>query len=256
MRKKKQSKKEFFQEVLSDMEDFKAEEMRNLQNLNFKIKCKYKSKKQKDMANIIRDNRLTFVTGAPGTGKSFVALKTALEMIKKEENNLGKILLSTPIVEVSQKSLGALPGTLEDKTNKYFEHFYDNINKIVEKKVSKFLKNTGLIEDKIINFVRGATFGELDEEGNPIGSFCILDEAQNTTAMELKTYISRLGEGSKMVILGDIEQCDIKLKRNEKNGLQDAIDRLEGLEDVGFVHFDEEDIVRDPFLIEVMKRYK
>ena len=256
MARKKQSKKEYFQTVLNDMEEVKASEMRELTNLDYKIKCKFKSKKQKEMSDTIRNNRITFVTGSPGTGKSFVALKTALELLKSKKEKIGKVLLSTPIVEVSPKSLGALPGTIEEKTNKYFEHFYDNIDKIVDKNVSKFLKNSGLIEDKIINFVRGATFGEIDENGNPIGSFCILDEAQNTTPMELKTYISRLGENSKMVILGDVEQCDLKLKKGEKNGLEDAINRLEGLENVGFIHFEDDDIVRDKFLIEVMKRYK
>jgi phosphate starvation-inducible PhoH-like protein len=223
---KKQNKKQELQIILNDIEDIQASEMRELMDLNFKIKAKFRSKKQKEMSEIIKKNRITFVIGSPGTGKSFVALKTGLELLKKDEYEIGDILLTTPIIEVSPKSIGALPGDLEMKINNYFQHFYDNLEKMLDKKPLIFLRNSGLITNKIVNFIRGATFGKMDEDGNPIGTFCILDEAQNLTQMELKTYISRLGENSKMVILGDIDQCDIKLKSDEVNALEDAIERF------------------------------
>jgi len=238
------------------MDDLKADEMRELMKMKYRIRCKFKSKKQKDLSKTIKENRITFVTGSPGSGKTFIALKTGLELLKSDNSPIGGMLLTTPIIEVSPKSIGALPGDLEMKINHYFEHFYDNMNKIVDKKTTSFLRGSGIVEDKIVNFIRGATFGDVDDNGDPIGIFCILDEAQNLTKMELKTYISRLGEGSKMVILGDIEQCDIRLPRGQKNGLEDSVERFRDMEGVGFIEFNEDDIVRDPFLIDIMKRYK
>ena len=256
MARPKRNNKQVLQNALNEIEDVKAHDMRELMRMEYKIKCKFKSKKQKELAETIKNNRITFVTGAPGTGKTFVSLKTGLELLKDQESVIGSMLLTTPIIEVSPKSIGALPGDLEMKINHYFEHFYDNMNKIVDRKVVEFLRTSGTVNDRIVNFIRGATFGELDESGEPVGTFCILDEAQNLTKMELKTYISRLGEGSKMVILGDIEQCDIRLGNGELNALEDAVERFRGMNNIGLVEFTEDDIVRDPFLIAIMKRYK
>jgi phosphate starvation-inducible protein PhoH and related proteins len=256
MSKPKRNKRQHLQTALNDLEDLRADEMREMMKLNYRIRCKFKSKKQKDLDKTIRENRITFVTGSPGSGKTFIALKTGLELLKLEKSDIGGMLLTTPIIEVSPKSIGALPGDLDMKINHYFEHFYDNMNKIVDPKTTLFLKGSGIVKDKIVNFIRGATFGDVDQNGDPVGIFCILDEAQNLTTMELKTYISRLGEGSKMVILGDIEQCDIRLPNGQKNGLEDAVERFIGMDGVGLIEFTEDDIVRDPFLIDIMKRYK
>lgn len=254
--KPKQSQKEFFQEALNNYDDFTALENRQFCNLDFKIKLKYKNTKQKDLVTTIKENRITFVNGVAGTGKTLIALKAGLELLK--DGVVGNILLTTPIIEVTPKSVGALPGDLSDKIGQYFQHFYDNLLKLIEPKALKFLKEAELIEDKIINFMRGATFGRLDETGNPIGTYCIIDEAQNTTVHELKMYLSRLGENSKIIVLGDSEQCDLKLPKGESNGLKDACERFQDLKGkgVGFVEFTEDDIVRDPFLKEIMKRYK
>mgnify|MGYP005850592355 CR=1 FL=1 len=256
MARGKTTRKQELQKTLNEFEDIKADEMRELMKLNFRIKCKYKNKKQKQLANIIKKNRITIVSGSAGTGKSFIALKTALELLKDDNSNIGDIILSTPIVEISRVSLGAMPGDLGDKTYNYFQHFYDNIDKIIDSKVSKFLKNSNLITNRVVNFIRGATFGKIDDNGNPIGTLCIFDECQNFYPSEVKAIISRLGEGSKIILLGDLDQCDLKLRNDEINGLQDAANRLKGLDGVGHFKFEEEDIVRDPFLIEVMKKYK
>jgi phosphate starvation-inducible PhoH-like protein len=256
MAKPKRNRKQDMQNALNEMDDFRADEMREMMKLNYVIRCKFKSKKQKELSETIKNNRITFVTGSPGTGKTFIALKTGLELLKLKDSNIGGMLLTTPIIEVSPKSIGALPGDLEMKISQYFEHFYDNMNKMIDPKTTLFLKESGIVKDKIVNFIRGATFGDVDEKGEPVGIFCILDEAQNLTKMELKTYISRLGEGSKMVILGDVEQCDIRLPHGEKNALQDAVSRFSDMDGVGLIEFDEDDIVRDPFLIDIMKRYK
>lgn len=256
MASKKQNKKQHLQNVINEIDDIKADEMRDLMSLNYHIKCKFKTKKQKDLSELIKANRITIVSGAPGTGKSFIALKTALEMLRDDNSKIGDILLSTPIVEVSRQSIGALPGDLNDKTFNYFEHFYDNMDKIVGNKVTKFLKNSDLVNDKIVNFIRGNTFGKIDDDGNASGTFCIFDECQNFYPSEVKAILSRLGEESKIILLGDLGQCDLKLKDNEINGLQDAVNRFKDMDGVGFFEFTEDDIVRDKFLIEIMKRYK
>lgn len=253
---RRRTKKQELQDALNEMEDIRADEMRQLMNLNFKINCKFKNQKQKQLANTIKENRITFVTGSPGSGKTFIALKTGLELLKSDDFRIGDMMLTTPIIEVSPKSLGALPGDLQDKITNYFDHFYDNLDKMVGSKVRKFLKGSNVVNDKVVNFMRGTTFGKYDENNEPIGTYCLLDEAQNLTVSEMKTFISRLGENSKMVICGDPEQCDIKLNKNEKNGLVDAIERFKEMDGVGIVEFTEDDIVRDPFLIDIMKRYK
>lgn len=256
MARPKRNRKQELQLAINEIEDIKATEMRELMNLNFQINAKFKNEKQKELSKTIIKNRITFVTGSPGSGKTFIALKTGLELLKSPHHPIGDIMLTTPIIEVSPKSLGALPGDLSEKILNYFDHFYDNLDKMVGKPTTKFLKGSGLVNDKVINFMRGTTFGKYDESGNPIGTYALLDEAQNLTVKEMKTFISRLGENSKMVICGDPEQCDIRLNRGELNGLVDAMNRFKDLEGVGIVEFTEDDIVRDPFLIQIMKRYK
>ena len=219
------------------------------------IKFKYKNEKQKEMFKTIKDNRITFIRGVAGSGKTIISLHTGLKLIKQITNNLSKIVLIKPPVEAG-KSIGYMPGDFKDKIYRYFEPFYDNISKILSsEELTKKLKSSGLIKEQIINFVRGATFGDYSD-GKPIGQFIIADEMQNTTVHEMKTFISRLGENSKMVIMGDTDQMDIRLPNGEQNGLDDAWDRFQGLSGIGFVEFTEDDIVRDEFLIDIMKRYK
>ena len=222
-------------------------------NLSFKLKAKFKNQKQKLMYDNILNNRITFIQGSAGTGKTFVALMTALECLKNKK--IGQIILTKPIVEVS-KSIGLLPGEIGDKTHAYFIHFYDNLNKLIGSEQSSYLRDNGFIIESILNFMRGLTFDNLDESGKSLGAIVILDEAQNTNVHEMKTFISRMGEDCKLIIMGDVDQSDLRLPFNDKNGLKDAIDRFQDMENVGYVEFTDDDIVRDPFLIEIMKRYR
>ena len=124
MARPKRNRKQELQIALNEVEDLKAAEMRDLMDLNFKINCKFKNQKQKELANTIRQNRITFVTGSPGSGKTFISLKTGLELLKDENIPIGDIMLTTPVVEVSPKSLGALPGHLDEKISNYFSYTY------------------------------------------------------------------------------------------------------------------------------------
>ena len=226
-------------------------------NPSLKINCKFKNKKQKEMYDIIMKNRITFIHGVAGTGKTLISLMAGLECLKDNKININQIVLTKPIVEItSTHGIGALPGDINDKTSNYFAHFYDNLNKLIGNNATRFLKDNGKIKETLLNFLRGSTFGTYDSNGSSIGSFCIFDEAQNSTITEMLTFISRMGEESKLVIMGDIDQVDLKLYHGEKTGLEDAIQRLTGIEKIGFCEFTEDDIVRDPFLIEIMKRYK
>lgn len=223
----------------------------------FKVNCKFKNKKQKELFNSIMENRITFVRGPAGTAKTFISLYAALETIKNPAFNINQIVLTKPVVEITtSKGLGALPGTIEEKTDVYFSHFYDNLIKLVGADAVKFLREKGFIKEVVLNYIRGATIGRYDEHGNPIGSIVIFDESQNCTVSEMKTLISRMGENTKLVILGDSDQIDLRLYEDEPCGLDDAIDRLHGINAINLIEFDENDIVRDPFLIEIMKRYK
>lgn len=253
---KKNNKHEIANE-LEILEDMNQNRHKQLSNLQFKINCKFKTAKQKEMFNTIMNNRITFVRGCAGTGKTIIALYAGLECMKNNAINIDQLVLTKPIVEItSSHSIGALPGDLNEKTLSYYMHFYDNLIKLIGNEVTKYLKENNKIKDTILNFLRGSTFGRYTASGEPIGSFCIFDESQNSTVKEMKTFISRIGENTKLVIMGDSDQIDLKFNKGEKCGLDDAWDRFQNMPGIGFVEFTEDDIVRDPFLIEIMKRYK
>lgn len=256
MKRRQKSRKSIEEELnlIQEMDNYLKDQARSFQ---YKINCKFKNKKQKDFYNTIMENRITFCTGSAGTGKTLISLMAALECLKNKDLNFGQIILTKPIVEItSQKGLGALPGDINEKTLAYYTHFYDNLIKLVGSYQTKWLKENDFIKETILNYLRGSTFGQYTSDGKAIGSFCIFDESQNCTVTEMKTFISRMGENSKLVILGDIDQIDLKLNKGEKCGLEDAIERLVGVENIGFIEFTEDEIVRDPLLIEIMKRYK
>jgi phosphate starvation-inducible PhoH-like protein len=227
---------------------------------SYSIKTKFKNEKQKDLYSSILENRITFVKGSAGTGKTMISLMAALHCFKDDSININKIVLTKPYIQVlngsGNSSTGFLKGTLAEKIEPYFDSFYSNLHKLIGKAYVNILKEKFFIEDKLINFIRGATFGEYDADGKPVGWFVILDEAQNTSVSELKTFLSRMGENTKLVILGDSDQMDVKFKSNEINGLDDAFKRFENIDGIKFIEFNESDIVRDKFLIEIMKRYK
>lgn len=218
----------------------------------FRIKSKFKNAKQKELFNKIIDNRIVFVSGSAGTGKTYITLMAALECLKL--NAVNQIVITKPIIEASQ-SIGFLPGDLNEKISVYMHSFYANLNKLIGKEWTTQLKGAEVIKEVPLNYLRGNTFGSYDEAGNAIGTFCILDEAQNCTIKELKLFLSRMGEGSKLIVMGDIDQTDLKLYK-EKSGLDDAFDRFQGIRGIDFIEFTDDDIVRDPLLIEIMKRYK
>lgn len=250
---KKVSRFEYESEVLDEIKG----SPKKTQDLSYKINIKFKNQKQKDLYDKIlnKDNRVIIIKGSPGTGKTIISLMAALNCLADKTYSLNKILISKLIVPAG-RDIGFLKGDLEEKTAPYFTSYWANIKKLVGTGWSTYLKDNKIIEESLINYMRGDTFGEFDASGKPMGWVAILDEAQNTSTNEMKTFVSRLGENSKLIILGDTEQVDIKLNKGEKTGLDDIHNRFKNIDGVVFVEFNDDDIVRDKFLIEIMKRYK
>jgi phosphate starvation-inducible PhoH-like protein len=249
--KDKRSAKQQFEdeefESLARNADVREDEMRAevIKRISINKDIKYKNVKQKDFVKMIHENQIVFVKGAAGTGKTFLALKAALEVLKMGTNGINKIALTKPIVEAGE-SIGFLPGDIEEKTDPYMKSFIENVHELVGKTVTRDLLACGAIQSVPLPYIRGNTFRK---------SISILDEAQNTTPIAMKLFLSRIGQGSKMIIIGDSDQSDLFLRGSENHGLADAFERFQGLNGIGFFEFTEDDIVRSDILIEMMKRY-
>lgn len=198
---------------------------------------------QRKLINSIRNHRITFSTGCAGTGKTFIPTSLAAEMLVS--GAIKRIILTRPMVGCDEE-IGFLPGTEEEKFLPWLGPYLDVLyGKIGKKKVESYMK-FGFIVAQPLMLMRGSTFRD---------SLVILDEAQNTTPNQMKMFLTRLGEGSRVVINGDPDQSDLGPGR-ENNGLDDAMWRLEGSPHVGFVEFSEDDITRDSLVREVVKAYR
>ncbi len=203
-------------------------------------------KKPAQCIMVEHESRLYLTRDFIVTHNTFLAIKAALEVLKLAPDGINKIMLTKPIVEAGE-SIGFLPGGIEEKTDPYMRSFVDNIQELIGKAATKELLAAGIIESVPLPYIRGNTFRK---------SICILDEAQNTTPIAMKLFLSRIGQGSKMIIIGDSDQSDLGLRSGEKHGLADAFTRFKDLDGVGMFEFTEDDIVRSDILIGLMKRYK
>jgi phosphate starvation-inducible PhoH-like protein len=196
---------------------------------------------QKMYLNTIRKRDIVFGVGPAGTGKTYIAVVLAVSALK--EGQVKRIVLTRPAVEAGE-SLGFLPGDLQEKVDPYLRPLYDALNDVLgPDQVAKSLER-GLIEIAPLAYMRGRT---LDD------SYIILDEAQNTTPEQMKMFLTRLGFGSKMVITGDITQID--LPRGKSSGLVEAIRILHGIDEIGFIHFAEQDVVRHSLVQRIISAY-
>jgi len=197
--------------------------------------------KQHELYKLIRNNIFTIVQGPAGTSKTFATCYTSLCLLA--DKKIEKIILTKPIQE-SGESLGFLPGTVEDKTAPFMRSYITNFEKIIGKQTVDFLRTTGEISVEPLAYMRGVTYDN---------SIILLDEAQNATMSQLVLWITRLGQNSKAVLMGDISQYDIK-KRDSK--FLEFIDMNKGLENLNIFEFTANDIVRNKFLIEIVNRYE
>jgi phosphate starvation-inducible PhoH-like protein len=201
------------------------------------------TEKQEKLIEIIKKNKITIITGCSGTSKTFSACYAAIQLLRKKV--VKKIILCKPTVIVSGSvDLGALPGSMDEKTNVYAESFYQNFIEIVGMKDFKMLIESKVIEFKPVQYSRGLSFKN---------SIAIFDEIQNFHINELYTLVTRLGTNSKMIFAGDTLQNDIKSKFVALDTFKEL---LKGLKGVSLFEFERSDIMRDKILIEITDRYE
>ncbi len=196
---------------------------------------------QKHYVTTIKKRDIVFGIGPAGTGKTYLAVVLAVAALK--EGSVKRIVLTRPAVEAGE-NLGFLPGDLQEKVDPYLRPLYDALYDVMGPEQTAKALERGLIEIAPLAYMRGRT---LDD------SFIILDEAQNTTPEQMKMFLTRLGFGSKMVITGDVTQID--LPRGKKTGLIEANAILQGIEEIGFVQFAEEDVVRHSLVQKIIVAY-
>jgi phosphate starvation-inducible PhoH-like protein len=200
-----------------------------------------KTLNQKRYVDAIRSNTITVGIGPAGTGKSFLAVAMAVGALARREVN--RIVLTRPAVEAGER-LGFLPGDVMAKVDPYLRPLFDALYAMIEpERVSQHLER-GVIEIAPLAFMRGRTLND---------SFIILDEAQNTTPEQMKMFLTRLGFGSRMVVTGDITQVD--LERDQRSGLVVIGEILEAVEDIEFVRFGSEDVVRHKLVQRIVAAY-
>lgn len=200
-----------------------------------------KTKGQYSFVKAVEDNAIVFEIGPAGTGKTYLAVIRAVSAMKKGE--VKRIVLTRPAVEAGE-SLGFLPGDLKEKVDPYLTPLYDALHDMLGVEQTEKLIEKGTIEIAPLAYMRGRT---LDD------SFVILDEAQNTTPVQMKMFLTRLGFNSKMVITGDNTQID--LKTGTKSGLDDAANILKDIEGIKIIHLTSDDVVRNPLVQKIIERY-
>ena len=201
-----------------------------------------KTANQRKYIESIQGKDLTFGIGPAGTGKSFLAVALAVQALFAKQ--VTRIILTRPAVEAGEK-LGFLPGDLQDKVDPYLRPLYDALFDLVDnERVTKMLEKR-IIEIAPLAFMRGRTLAD---------AFIILDEAQNTTGEQMKMFLTRIGFGSKVVVTGDVTQID--LPRGQRSGLKEAERVLQNIDEIGFVYFNDKDVVRHKLVQMIVRAYE
>lgn len=204
------------------------------------IKCKTVG--QKNYVDAIKKNTVVFGVGPAGTGKTYLAVCLAVTALKSKQ--VEKIILTRPAVEAGEK-LGFLPGDLQTKVDPYLRPLYDALQEMLGlENYAKYMER-GVIEIAPLAYMRGRTLNN---------AFIILDEAQNTTREQMKMFLTRMGEGSKVVVTGDLTQTD--LPEGKKSGLKQAISVLKNIEGISICHLTDKDVVRHPLVMKIVRAYE
>jgi len=197
---------------------------------------------QKRYVEAIEKNEIVIAKGPAGTGKSFLAVAMGISFLRN--NIVKKIVLTRPVVEAGEK-LGFLPGDIQQKVDPYVRPLYDFLEELLgQERLLKYIERN-IIDIVPLAYMRGRTFKD---------SFVLLDEAQNTTPIQMKMFLTRFGFGSKMVVTGDVTQTD--LETNKMSGLIHAWKILQGIKGIAFVELTEEDVVRHDIVKEIIKAYE
>lgn len=207
-------------------------------------KSKFLSDNQKEYYDILINNQITICSGPAGVGKSYISMKAAVDLLIDPNNSYEKIIIVRPAVEAEEK-LGSLPGNLEEKLDPYIFPSYYLLNKIIGKEAREKLKEIEVIEVFALAYMRGM---------NIDNSILIFEEAQNSTPNQMKLLLTRIGFNSKFFISGDLEQTD-RYKDKKQSGLYDALQRFNGISDIGVYDFKNAKNVRNPLISKLLNEY-
>lgn len=215
------------------------------QVLKKRPKNKFLTENQKIYHETLLNNQITICSGPAGVGKSYIAMKTAIDLLLDDSNGYDKIIIVRPAVEAEEK-LGALPGNLEEKLDPYIFPSYYLLNKIIGKEAREKLKEAEVIEVFALAYMRGMTIDN---------SILVFEEAQNATPKQIKLLLTRIGTSSKFFISGDIEQTD-RYKDKKHSGLYDALIRFTNIPGIGIFEFGDKDGVRNPIITKILQKYE
>ena len=202
---------------------------------------KAKTVNQQKLVLAIKDNDLVFALGPAGTGKTFISVAMAVKALKNKL--VRKIIITRPAVEAGE-NLGFLPGDLKEKIDPYLRPIYDALHDMIPLEKLKFYMEREVIEIAPLAYMRGRTLNN---------AFILLDEAQNTTPMQMKMFLTRMGPESKMIVTGDASQID--LPSNQKSGLKEAVRILNGVKGIEMVELNEKDVVRHKLVRDIIEAY-
>lgn len=208
-------------------------------------KLEFRTEAQEKYWKLIGDKEIILCSGPAGTGKSYISLARALQIFSKERKKYKKIIVVKPAVEADEK-LGYLPGSIEEKLEPYVFSSKYLLYKILNRGKVDNLFDKGKIEIMALAYCRGITIDN---------AIVVIEEAQNMTIKQTKTILTRIGENSKFIISGDLQQQDRLLKNGERNGLKFSIDELKDIPEIGIFEFDESDIVRNPVISKILKKF-
>lgn len=201
-----------------------------------------RTQNQAEYINKLQNQDIVFCTGCAGSGKTFLAVAEALRLVLSHKKN--KLIITRPVVEAGE-SLGYLPGDLEQKINPYLRPLRDAMEVLLSPETVRKLMDAGIIEVAPLAYMRGRTLSN---------AVIILDEAQNTTCAQMKMFLTRMGENSKMFITGDVTQTDLPNKT--PSGLMHSINILYKIEDIGFMELTAEDVVRNRLVKKIVRAYE
>ena len=230
---------------LSDKVDTRTKKQLICSLVKKKTKQKFLSESQRKYYDILNNNQITICSGPAGVGKSYIAMKAAVDLLLDENNAYEKIIIVRPAVEAEEK-LGSLPGGVEEKLDPYIFPSYYLLNKIIGKETREKLKEIEAIEVFALAYMRGM---------NIDNSILIFEEGQNATPSQMKLLLTRIGFNSKFFISGDVEQSD-RYKNKTHSGLWDAIEKFRDSTVISTFEFkDKKDIVRNPLITKILQKY-